>query len=419
MRLLHSIQSATAEEYFLFVAFIDSVIMVNKESSKVFSIPTALIPRFATNIAINANNSILIATFDDKTMYTWNIETQEVLSMVSLKKKANGITVGSYLKPLDATTTTAPVRKEIVLMIDKVGDIWAFDIYNLQHHVYVTGHPVSITTDITINPSQTLIATSDRDEKIKLSYFPVMENIYGYLFGHKNVISSIDFVFENDQTNHNNNHQFQNYLISTGWDHRLLLWNITTLSIEHEYLLNNQSTTTVDTTTLTAIVAEPSTTTIAATTTEETEEDGEVEKDYNEAQAGNYPFKLVSNKQSISRLWIAMIYKGEKRVSLFTIITATVREGTEAVEVESKQLIHIQDIPLVEQPLDIVYLNPTTLAILLPYPHYLQIFSLPSTSVVDSTSSPREVTDITDQLLSSSIRDSFQNILGKVILCCT
>lgn len=315
---------------------------------------------YVTNLITAENNECIFATFDDKLVSKWNLTTRSFDGSVSLKKKANAITRGTVQE------------KDIVIIGDKVGDIWGFQSQNVNNLGYLGGHPVTIVTDVAINQVSTIMASSDRDEKIKISSFPLVEEVRGYLLAHKSVVTSIAFVDREGR-----------YLVSAGWDHKIILWNTSSCAPIDVFSCNESDTNEIASS---AGASEEK----QDETPQEDGEDGEKERDYNEASAGNYPFKVTVSSDGL----VAVLCKNEKKV---TILRTTVTEAAQSLELVSSFVTPAQ-------PVDFAFISESELSVVLPHPYYLRVYCIGT----DATAQ-----DLTFNKISTSVVESLNSLLGE------
>ena len=100
--------------------------------------------------------------------------------------------------------------------MDKQGDIYCANALKLNSWVLMGGHTASVITDMQIIHEGSLLATSDRDEKIRISQFPELYQIKGYCMGHTSVISSLCEATTSSS---------RRLLVSGGWEHKLCTWD--------------------------------------------------------------------------------------------------------------------------------------------------------------------------------------------------
>lgn len=338
-----------------------AVLIISKDEVAKLSLPGVVegdsSVAYVTNLVTAENNECIFAAFDDKLVSKWNLTTRSFGGSVPMKKKANSIARGTVQE------------KDIVIIGDKVGDIWGFESQNMNNLGYLGGHPVTIITEVAINQDSTVLASSDRDEKIKISSFPLVEEIRGYLLAHKSVVTSIAFVDKEGQ-----------YLVSVGWDHKIILWNTISCTPIDVISFNESDSNEI----AGASEAKSSATPLGDG------EDGEKERDYNEALAGNYPFKVAVSSNGL----VAVLCKNEKKV---TILRATTTTSSQSLELMSS-------FALPAQPVDLAFISETELSVVLPHPYYLRVFSIG----IDATAQ-----DVTSSKLSSSVIESLHSLLGE------
>lgn len=378
MKILQIVQSPTGDVS-IFVGANRAVLHVRREIVEVLSLPplstgdnsTAI--SFATNITTSEHHQSIFATFDDKSVSKWDVASRQHLDSSVTKKRTNGIVSGHIQ------------GQDVVIMADKVGDLWGFQSQRMKNLGYLGGHPVSIITDIVISDDEKMVVTCDRDEKIKISSFPIIEEVKGYLLGHKNVVTSIALLGEHGE-----------YVVSTGWDHKVILWSTNTYSLLDEHLFKAPSN--VEPAALVEPVSDaPSSSSAAATTAGETEE--VEERDYNEASAGNYPFKVASklSNNGSNDGNVAVLFKNEKKIAFL------VAKGLSAGDDDSASLQLHSVITTPAQPIDVAFLNSTQVAVVFPHPIYLRVYQI-----------SEEVTDVTDSVLSATVLESLGSHLGKI-----
>ncbi|CAB4056146.1 TRM82 [Lepeophtheirus salmonis] len=92
---------------------------------------------------------------------------------------------------------------------DKSGDSYLYDILNDKEEL-ILGH-LSMLTCIAFNEDGSLMITSDRDEKIRISHFPNAYNIQGFCLGHEDFVTNFKLINKD-------------LLISSSGDGSLRLW---------------------------------------------------------------------------------------------------------------------------------------------------------------------------------------------------
>jgi len=105
-------------------------------------------------------------------------------------------------------------NESMLLIFDKTGDVYTFDMQDLVTNQVklLMGH-LSMLTDFRLSTDEKFLITSDRDEKIRISYFTNSYNIKSYLMGHKEFVTQIELVGSAK-------------LISASGDSKLILWDL-------------------------------------------------------------------------------------------------------------------------------------------------------------------------------------------------
>ncbi|KAI6149366.1 WD40-repeat-containing domain protein [Pisolithus tinctorius] len=144
--------------------------------------------------AISHDDKYLATAGDDKHLKVWDLESLALMSTRELPKKATGI---EFTKGGD------------ILVADKFGDVFRYTLHhdpsvtskkspddasalpdNPSGGVLVLGH-VSVLTGCLPTPNQDFIITSDRDEHIRVSWYPEGYVIESYCLGHEKYVSAI------------------------------------------------------------------------------------------------------------------------------------------------------------------------------------------------------------------------------------
>jgi WD40 repeat protein len=203
--------------------------------------------------------------YADKYLGCYDIVTGKVLHETTMKKRPTAFACMEY------------EERPVIVMSDKAGEVWVTN-YELSDPIRVAGHTASVITD-TIGVND-MIVTSDRDEKIRVSCFPDMVSLYSYCLGHTSVITSLAFL----------SHEQSTYVVSSSWDKQVVLWEPKT----------GTRVATLDYTITTQVAADSSDGIEAAVPAEASnngdaeKDDGDnMEKDYDESSAGDYPFKVA------------------------------------------------------------------------------------------------------------------------------
>jgi len=358
------------------------------------------------------NGRYIVASLTNKHLYCWEYNNTtniyQYISYTILKKRPTSIvysTINGY--GLDST-------KDILLVSDKAGDVWSIDLPCLTKQVLVSGHCASVITDMAIYqlPSSSealssssvvassssssslslntstllkthnenitsLVATSDRDEKIRITCFPNMVTIMAYCLGHTNVVTSISFFHINQKL----------FLISSGWDHCYIIWDpITGLILDKISTVSSLSSSTVvvddnvngnnnDHDDLIKDNDKNDDTDNNVNAAADNDEDDDENKQYNEEVAGHYPLKIRVNTSPCPMA--AVLFR-----RLPTIKLHIINDDGKFGESYDLQLPYVPvDVSFIQGQQDTTTSNSSNiylghLVVLLPQPECLHIYEL-------------------------------------------
>ncbi|KAI6024436.1 WD40-repeat-containing domain protein [Pisolithus marmoratus] len=144
--------------------------------------------------AISHDDQYLATAGDDKHLKVWDLETLALMSARELPKKSTGIgfTKGNDLLAADkfGDVFRYTLRPDPSDTSKKPADDASASYENPSGGVLVLGH-VSVLTGCLLTPNQDFIITSDRDEHIRVSWYPEGYVIESYCLGHEKYVSAI------------------------------------------------------------------------------------------------------------------------------------------------------------------------------------------------------------------------------------
>jgi hypothetical protein len=137
----------------------------------------------------------------DKKLVVWEVPSMKVQSQTSTDKKIVSVVID-------------PTGNKLIFA-EKAGDVFGklLDPPDSKSE-HLLGH-ISSLTDMALSPSGTRLLTADRDEKIRISYYPHTFEIDAYCLGHTELVTSM-CVFEDE-------HEL---VLSGGADGTLRLWQV-------------------------------------------------------------------------------------------------------------------------------------------------------------------------------------------------
>jgi len=146
----------------------------------------------------SSDRKYFAAVTGDKKLLVWNIvERTDVMTLPLVKRP---------------TCVCFCNKEDTVIVGDKSGDIYNFKLggENIEPHLLL-GH-LSMVLDVAVSPDDKFIVSADRDEKIRISFYPNAYSIHSYCLGHTELVACVKLV-SND------------LLLSGSGDKSLRLWN--------------------------------------------------------------------------------------------------------------------------------------------------------------------------------------------------
>jgi tRNA (guanine-N(7)-)-methyltransferase subunit TRM82 len=119
--------------------------------------------------AYHSPSQILALASDDKEIQIWDLKTFSFIVATKAFKRAMCMRFSTDGKTL--------------YLGDRAGDLYSYEVATLDDPKLLVGH-VSILTDFFFSKDEKLLITSDRDEKIRVNFFPDCYEIKQFLLGH-------------------------------------------------------------------------------------------------------------------------------------------------------------------------------------------------------------------------------------------
>ena len=203
----------------------EHIIVALHNQAFVFAVDPGTVTRLATPEDASEIQAVALTKDNDRMVYAVArankslqvfCETELVASYVTAKRTSSLCFASVHDTNISKNTMT------VVVTGDLAGDAVAYSIgQNLTDNEnekkktkcrLLLGHTASMLTKIKVHHHW--ILTADRDEKIRVSYFPDTHRIHGYLLGHLAFVSSFDV--------------FENVCASCGGDRMIRVWNLLT-----------------------------------------------------------------------------------------------------------------------------------------------------------------------------------------------
>ena len=333
------------------------------------------------SLALSPDHLHLIGAFSNKAVVCWDVRTGALMGQAVVHKKPTALLCSTLPEHLsDQVQGGGGGLPHFALVSDKGGEVWAYGLPSLSVVCKVLGHTSSVITDMTLAPQGNRIVTADRDEKIRLTAFPATSTIAGFCLGHTDVVTSMSFVPPPAASAP----VLPPLLVSSGWDHRLCLWDA-----EHCEQLD---------------VLELASSSSSSTTSQdqgqdqggeqpdakEQEDEAAADKVYDETKAGHFPLRIVSCSGSGSGGQgqgqgqgglFAVLFWHKPEIHLRQVVRAGQgqgqarflrREGGDGQGQEQEQECAVLALPAA--PIDCMFVEEdgrVLLLVLLPAPHYL------------------------------------------------
>ena len=369
------------------------------ESLKVFLFPPGHDSQIVC-VTVSNDGEFVFAGYANKYICCWNRQGELLGSFVHAKRPT-----GLVSAVVDHEGNT----KQVLIISDKVGMIYATDAPTFRKQTAIAGHTASVITDMIglgeDGQTTAYVATADRDEKIRISKFPHMEIIHSFCLGHTNVITSISCIRSLHQ-------EGKMMLLSTGWDHRLCLWS----HLEGKLLdmVQYEGAVEIVGESIAAVASEggmtmdlgsdglDDATAIAASVGLENEEEEDIaavdeadlaEKTYDEDNAGQFPIKVITSSSSFSSSptdgksipinVAAVIFKNKKTLKLYRIVSDSSNGKDDSHPIIDRNGIEYE---LPAPPSDICFSASNELIVLLAKPHYVVCLTISFSAIENTTS---------------------------------
>lgn len=150
------------------------------------------------------DGKFMVTGGQDKKMVVWDLTSMKVSSQTTTDKKIVGAVI-------DHSGTD-------VVFAEKAGEVFSKPIGDADaKSKHLLGH-ISSLTDMALSPSGKRLLTADRDEKIRISYYPHAFEIDAYCLGHTELVTCM-CVLRGEEKG-------EELVLSAGADGTLRLWNI-------------------------------------------------------------------------------------------------------------------------------------------------------------------------------------------------
>ncbi|GAV05455.1 hypothetical protein RvY_15587 [Ramazzottius varieornatus] len=141
--------------------------------------------RWISAVAISLSGTFIAVVDNLKDLFVYTVRNNsESLDRPKLISRRN--------IPKRCMAITFTSDEASIIVADKLGDAYIFSISadTAQAPAPILGH-ISVLTDVVVSPDDRYILTSDRDEKIRVSHFPLADDIQTFCLGHTEFVCRI------------------------------------------------------------------------------------------------------------------------------------------------------------------------------------------------------------------------------------
>ena len=204
---IHRILFAKSEK--IIACYANKFLILNSKSGEILALPEHTISKFTNAIEIKfkedsfirdvaVSNSAIATISEDKSLDIYDLKTLNLLKSATTPKRANIVSISR-----DSNN---------VIVGDKFGDVVSLNLKENAEMKLLLGH-ISQLFDIEMSIDGKYLITADRDEKIRVSCYPLTYQIENFCLGHTDFISKIHIPILNSDL-----------LLSGGGDSYIALW---------------------------------------------------------------------------------------------------------------------------------------------------------------------------------------------------
>ncbi|KAI9099936.1 WD40-repeat-containing domain protein [Phlyctochytrium arcticum] len=181
------------------LAFGNQLTILDSRTGKAIFTPKEPLATPIRCLAYHPESSLIAVSTESKELLVWDFARGERVSQRTAIKRANC---------LDFTRDGKKV-----LCGDKFGDVYSISaIDSNEKEGLILGH-VSMLTAMTLAPEGNFLLTADRDEKIRVSKYPLAFDIVEFCLGHTDFVSSLHIPYGSKT------------LLSGGGDNEIFVWS--------------------------------------------------------------------------------------------------------------------------------------------------------------------------------------------------
>ncbi|KAL4225660.1 WD repeat-containing protein 4 [Mactra antiquata] len=175
----------------------------------------------------DSKNCVLASCFSESGKYFAIGDDQKQLHVYKVSPKWE--LVSSRPVARRCTAIAFPSNQKEVVVADRTGDVYKYSLIDTDSKgELILGH-LSMVLDVMVTKDDRYILTCDRDEKIRISYYPNAYNIHAFCLFHTEYVSQVLYINKYD------------YFISGSGDGRLATWNVNGENLSSYDLVKGQS----------------------------------------------------------------------------------------------------------------------------------------------------------------------------------
>ncbi|OQV15418.1 Solute carrier organic anion transporter family member 4C1 [Hypsibius exemplaris] len=149
--------------------------------------PDILNAKWFSAVAVSPSGTFVAAADNLKTLFVFKVSDGNG----TLSGKPELVLKQKLAKRSMALTFSAD--EKTIIVADKLGDAYRFAVVDepgTEPNLPILGH-ISVLTDVLLSPDQKFILTADCDEKVRVSHYPLADDIQSFCLGHTRFVTKL------------------------------------------------------------------------------------------------------------------------------------------------------------------------------------------------------------------------------------